>query len=129
MVENKFIGSGIIFPIIINEEGRPDYINDSRLIVASINMILSWPKNNRYFNENFGSRIEELLHEPSDSVAATLLEFFILEALSTYEKRIILQSVRVVSYNNSVVNIKLKYTITNTKVEDTLIFPYYKDIS
>lgn len=127
MINN--IGSGIIFPIEINNEGRPDYINDTRLIVSSINMILGSSKNVRYFNENFGSRIHELLHEPNDSVATTLLEYFILEALSTYEKRIVLQSVRVVSYNLSVVNILLKYTITNTKVEDTLIFPYYKNIS
>lgn len=127
MATNKFIGSGILFPIEINPSGRPDYVSDNRLIISSIYQILSWPKNNRYFNENFGCRIEELLEEPNDGVSNTLLRAFIVEALSTYEKRIVLQSVTVVNYDYSKVNIKLTYTITNTKVEESMIFPYYKE--
>lgn len=126
MITNNFIGSGIIFPLEINTEGRPDYVNDNRLIISSINMILNWPKNVRYFNENFGSRIAELLDEPNDGVANTLLRAFIVEALGTYEKRIILQSITIVNYDIFKVNIELIYTIRNTQVEETLIFPYYK---
>jgi len=50
--KNKFIGSGIIFPIILNQYGRPDIISDKELIKASINMILKWRIRTRYFNEH-----------------------------------------------------------------------------
>jgi hypothetical protein len=126
MATNKFIGSGILFPIEINESGRPDYVNDNRLIVASILQILNTPKNIRYFNENFGCRIEELLDEPNDGVANTLLRAFIVESLTTYEPRIILDSINIVNYDLFKVNVRLTYTITNTKQEESMIFPYYK---
>lgn len=126
MATNKFIGSGILFPIEINSSGRPDYVNDNRLIIASIYQILNTPKNIRYFNENFGCRIEELLDEPNDGVSNTLLRAFIVESLATYEPRIILNSITIVNYDLYKVNVKLIYTITNTKQEESMIFPYYK---
>lgn len=123
---NKFIGSGILFPIELNSEGRPDFIDDLRLINCSIRNILYWEKNQRFFNENFGSRIEELIEEPNDGVSRSLLRTFISEALQTYEKRIILKSTDIVSFDSTRVNIKVTYTLRTSKIEETLIFPYYK---
>ena len=48
---NKFIGSGLIFPIELNEHGRPDTVNDIRLIRSSILNIINWPTRIRFFNE------------------------------------------------------------------------------
>lgn len=129
MVTNKFIGSGILFPLEINSSGRPDYVNDSRLIVCSINQILNTPANTRFFNENFGCRINELLDEPNDGVSNTLLRAFIVECLTLYEPRIILNSVEITNYDLFKVNIKLTYTITNTKQEESMVFPYYKEVN
>lgn len=127
MATNKFIGSGILFPIQLNSSGRPDFVNDNRLIISSINQILNTPKNVRFFNENFGCRISELLEEPNDGVANTLLRAFIVECLSDYESRITLQSVKVDEYDIWKVNIRIEYIITNTKQEESMIFPYYKN--
>jgi len=125
---NKFIGSGIIFPITLNASGRPDFVNDVRLLNSSIKNILYWPKNHRFFNENFGSRIEELIEEPNDGVSFSLLRTFIAEALADYEKRIIVKSVSIQSYDYTKVNVKVTYSIRTTKLEETLIFPYYKNL-
>lgn len=127
MATNKFIGSGILFPITLNESGRPDFVNDNTLIVSSIYQILNWPKNTRFFNENFGCRISELLEEPNDGVANTLLRAFIVECLRDYESRITLQSVKIDEYDLWKVNIRIEYIITNTKQEESMIFPYYKN--
>jgi len=123
---NKFIGSGIIFPIELNNMGRPDYVSDIRLILSSIKNILYWPKNTRFFNENFGARIPELLEEPNDGVARSLLRTFVEEAIATYEKRIIIKDITVHSYDDTKVNLKMTFSLRTSKIEETFIFPYYK---
>lgn len=127
-VKNKFIGSGVVFPIIINDKGRPDVVNDISLINSSIKIILSWPQNHKYFNERFGSRLEDVLEEPSDAVTHSLLRHFVREALELWEKRIKVNSVSIQSYTGEVVNISINYNIRNTKIEETLIYPFYKEI-
>lgn len=128
MIRSKALGSGIVFPLELNEEGRPEYVNDIRIVNASISTILNTPINNRYFNETFGSRINELLDEPNDSIANNLLRTFIHEALEKFEKRIKLVSITIANYDSYKVNIQLVYQVINTQQQETLIFPYYKDL-
>lgn len=124
---NIFIGSGIIFPIELNESGRPDWVDDIRLIKASIQNILYWPSNTRFFNEKFGSRINELIEEPNDSIAKSLLNTFVKEAIANYEKRVTISKVDIISADDFTVNIRLRFYLRNTKIEETMIFPYYKN--
>lgn len=126
---NQFIGSGYIFPIILNENGRPDSVDDIRLIEASLKTIFTWPKYNRFFVENFGSRINELLEEPNDGIARSLLVTFIKEAVDEYEKRIKVRSVDIVNVTYISVDIRVRYYIRNSKIEETFIFPYYKELN
>lgn len=126
MATNKFIGSGIIFPIIINDQGRPDYYNNSKLIESSLLCILNWPIKTRFFNSTFGSRIHELLDEPNDDIAASLLKFFILESVETWDKRVEVKSIAVRSFDLYKVEVTVNYQITSTLLEETFTFPYYK---
>lgn len=125
----KFLGSGIIFPIEINEFGRVNVYAGVPLIRASILHIINWPMAHRYFNERFGCRIEECLEEPNDGVTLTMIKYFVIDALERWEKRIIPRHVSIIQTDdNSVINIKLIYQISGTKKADTFIFPFYKDI-
>jgi phage baseplate assembly protein W len=128
MVKNKFIGSGITFPIQLNADGRPDFVNDMSLIISSIKTILYWPIYTRFFNENFGCRLEELIDEPHDGIAKSLLRTFIEESLYRYEKRINVNSVKVTSHDLYTVYVEIKITLRNSKIEETFIFPYYKNL-
>lgn len=127
-MEKKFTGSGLIFPIEIGAEGRPDIISGTPLINASINHILSWPVRNKYFNEEFGSRLEELLEEPNDVVLRTLIRRFVIEALEQWEKRIELISVEIIPSGEARLDIHIIYQIRNTKIEETFIYPFYREI-
>ena len=129
-MNNKFVGSGIIFPIEINGEGRPDIHTNTTLLNNSIQTILNWPYSQRFFNEMFGSRINELLEEPNDEITKTLLSHFVVDALTQWEKRILINNsgVKIVSFNREVVNVEITYRINSTKVEETFIFPFYKEI-
>lgn len=127
--QSKFIGSGIIFPITLNSMGRPDYVNDIRLIEASLKNIFYWPKNTRFFIENFGCRIDDLLEEPNDSIARSLLNTFIKEAVNNWEKRITVNTVNIVEVDYKTVSISIQYRLRNSKIEETFIFPYYKELN
>lgn len=130
-MKNKFIGSGITFPIELTSEGRPPIEDNVKLINSSIMAILNWPYAHRFFNEAFGCRVSELLEEPNDDIVKTLISHFIVDALTTWERRIIINNsgVSIVSFDNTKVEIKLNYRINATKTEETFIFPFYKEIT
>lgn len=129
-MSNKFVGSGIIFPIILNNEGRPDIYTNVTLINSSIVAILNWPYAHRFFNDMFGSRINELLEEPNDDITKTLLSHFVVDALNLWEKRIVVKNsgIKIVRFNREKVDVQITYRINSTKVEETFIFPFYKEI-
>ena len=126
-IEN-FIGKGLTFPIELSG-GRGVIKTGFDLIRQSVRTILSWPYGHRFMLGEFGSRIEELLEEPNDEVSRQLIESFIKDALSTWEKRI--QVLELGVENNSTegtVMIKLTYRIVNSQTVDNFIFPFYRQI-
>lgn len=130
-MKNKFIGSGIIFPIELTVDGRPAIHDDVKLINSSIMTIINWPYAHRYFNEQFGCRVFELLEEPNDDISKILLSHFITDSLTMWEKRIKINNsgVRVLRFDNTKVEIELRYRVNATKSEETFIFPFYKEIT
>lgn len=126
---NKFIGTGITFPILLNSSGRPTIETGSALLESSIKNIIFWPKWSRFFMEKFGSRLEDVLEEPNDSLALSLLNIYVKEAIQDYEKRIIITDVFVERVSDIKIHIHLSYYIRHNKIEETLIFPYYKELN
>lgn len=126
----KFIGSGITFPIQLTEDGRPPIDRGVKLINSSIMAIINWPYAHRFFNEKFGCRINELLEEPNDDIAKVLVGHFIVDALRLWEKRILINNsgIEIVGYDSKKVDIRISYRINATKTEETFIFPFYKEI-
>jgi len=126
---NRFIGSGIVFPFVVNSDGRLDIVNDNKLIEASIKNILYWPKEHRFFNLKYGCRIEEVLEEPNDNIGSTLARHFIFEAIERWDKRIQLTDIKILDSTPKLVNIQLTYIMRSTRIEETMIFPFYKNLT
>lgn len=128
-VLESFIGRGLVFPIKIDKEGRPTAETGFPLIRASILHILHWPMAHRYFNERFGSRLEECLEEPLDNITVTIIKHFIREALGKWERRLKITQITVTQESDTAaIYIKLVYRVSSTKQTDTFIFPFYKNI-
>jgi phage baseplate assembly protein W len=126
---NKFIGKGVTFPIILNDMGRPNIETGLPLLESSLKMLIFWPKFTRFFLEKFGSRLEDVLEEPNDDLTVSLLQLFLKEAIQDYEKRIIISNVNIERVSSIKVNIAIRFYIRSTKIEETLIFPYYKELN
>lgn len=124
----NFIGQGITFPITINEFGRPNIESNTEIIISSIKNILYWDINQRWFNEEFGSRIERILEEPNDVISEALLEHFIEESLMKWEKRITVKQINILRKPEGV-DVRLTFIINTTNNIETYIFPFYNYIT
>lgn len=123
----NFIGSGLTFPIQL-ENGKGKLFTGFELVRSSLRMILAWPYGHRFLLGEFGSRIEELLEEPNDEILKNILETFIIDAISDWEKRVEVISVDIQDKTATELTVNLTYRIVNTQSVDNFIFPFYRQI-
>lgn len=125
--ETQITGRGLAFPIRANEKGQAVLIEGVELVNQSIRLILLEQRGERFFLREYGSRIEELMHEPNDEVLESLLNTYIREALATWEKRITVIDVR---FEREVETMRctIVYRINKNSNEGSFIFPFYREL-
>lgn len=124
---DNFIGKGLTFPIkLVN--GKPPIEGGKALIESSLRDILAWVIGTRFFLGEYGSKLEYLLQEPDDGVSAALLRYYSVAIVRQWEKRVEVQSVRIIKRSQGVMLIKLSYRITNTQISGAFIYPYYSNL-
>lgn len=132
MKYREFIGRGITFPIELNG-GKPEIKTGRELIKSSVFIILQWVEGTKFFQGQFGSKLELLLQEPNQTVVQGMLETYIRDAVEEWEKRVTVQnvSVRTANTNPDEVNpgaleVELTYQEVRSKKEDSFIYPFYQ---
>jgi phage baseplate assembly protein W len=112
-----FIGKGITLPL--------------KLIRSSIRMILSWTYGTRFFLNEFGSRIEEMLDEPTDRITQSILEDLTRDALERWEKRIELISTEAEldPKQEGKINLEIVYRVKAIDRTDSFVYPFYYQIT
>jgi len=129
MIEEKFIGKGMIFPIELDSTGFPVVSSGVRLINSSIKMILGWTFMHRIFLSQFGSRCYSLLEEPNDLTLRQLVEHFAYDALSKWEPRIILDTVSASRTEDTKLSLSISYRVKSSGLEHTFIYPFYREVT
>lgn len=124
----KFVGQGIVFPIIL-ENGKAPIYTGVELVRSSIRIILSWEVGNRFFLPEFASRLETLLFEPNDFLLKQLLNIYVVEALKKWEHRIELLEANIEDVDFQAIKLNISYKILTTNTVDTFIFPFYRKIN
>ena len=87
------IGVGAIFPIELeeNDQGQTGWYpvyGDSKLIEENIKALLLYEIGQRLRQEDFGTRLIEVLEEPNTSALSFLIREYIMQALNKYESRV-----------------------------------------
>jgi hypothetical protein len=123
----NYLGSGITFPIELDNTGKPIIKTGKELIQSSIKMIWGWPEGHRIFLGQFGSRISEILEEPNDEVLMHMVRFFVSEGITKWEKRIRISDISIVSNSPEIIEVSVTYNIINSQQQDTFIYPFYKE--
>ena len=101
------IGIGAIFPIELeeNDQGQTGWYpvyGDSKLIEENIKALLLYEIGQRLRQEDFGTRLIEVLEEPNTSALSFLIREYLMQALNKYESR-----VRVTKISSTRLNQKL----------------------
>ena len=81
---------GIHYPVRSGRKGLFGVETDIKLIEGNIIQILGTRKGERVMLPLFGSRILDFIHEPLDHITCALLRFELIDAISMWEHRIIL---------------------------------------
>lgn len=129
MIEERFIGKGLVFPIEITPGGGPLMTSGPKLINSSIKMILGWNYMQRIFQSNFGSRCTNMLEEPNDLTLRQLIEHFAFDAITFWEPRITLTDVTAYRTEETKLKLRISYKVKNSGLEHTYIFPFYREIA
>lgn len=82
--------SGISYPIKPGKKGLFNVEDDIKLIRGNIIQILGTRKGERVMLPLFGSRILDFIYEPLDHITCALLRYELIDAVSMWEPRIIL---------------------------------------
>lgn len=124
---NELLGTGIAFPLELDDSGKAKILDGKELIKHSIMNILSWYYGRRYFLGIYGSKMERLIEKPLDYVTLDLIREFVIESINRWEKRINLKQVSIDIKNESVY-VYLKYEIIADNSSDSFIIPFYSQI-
>lgn len=126
MAEADFLGKGWKFPVE-PEAGKFAYAEGKESIRESIRIILSTSKGERVMRPTFGCNIHDYVFAPNNSATATMLSFYVKEALRDWEPRIEVQNVTVAPdpVESNQLNIRIDYQIKTSNTSDNLVYPFY----
>jgi phage baseplate assembly protein W len=90
--------------------------NESAIARSVRNIVFTLP-GEKFFNENFGSRISKSLFENVDQISASIISDEIRNSINNYEPRVILIDVQVnPDYDNGSFDVFIVYRITGIDV-------------
>lgn len=126
MVNSDFLGKGWKFPLAVNET-KITCSEGEELIRESIRIILGTAKGERVMRPEFGCGINELAFAPNDTATATLVEFYVKEALLRWEPRIEVFNVKVTPdlEEPNQLKINIEYRIKTSNTRTNLVYPFY----
>ena len=126
MAEADFLGKGWKFPLDL-KAGKFACAEGEESIRDSIVIILSTSKGERVMRPTFGCNITEYVFAPNNSATATLISFYVKEALREWEPRIEVQNVTVApdADQSNKMNISIDYKIKTSNNSDNLVYPFY----
>ena len=122
------IGIGAIFPIELKENSQgqtgwyPVY-GDSKLIEENIKALLLYEIGQRLRQEDFGTKLIEVLEEPNTSALSFLVREYIMQALAKYESRVVVTNISSTRLNQKL-HILLEFRIVELNQDSFLEAQY-----
>ena len=127
MNQFDFLGRGLKFPFSLQSaSGGAAVSEEQEHIEESIRQILSTSPGERLMQPEFGSKLKSLVFEQDDEILADLLNYYITEAIHTWDKRVIITDVAVDSsatnQDGNLVKVLISYQVITTQAEGNLVY-------
>ena len=122
------IGIGAIFPIELeeNDQGQTGWYpvyGDSKLIEENIKALLLYEIGQRLRQEDFGTRLIEVLEEPNTSALSFLIREYMIQALNKYESRVLITKISSTRLNQKL-HILLEFKIIELNLDSFIEAQY-----
>ena len=122
------IGIGAIFPIELKENNQGQtgwypFYGDSKLIEENIKALLLYEIGQRLRQEDFGTKLIEVLEEPNTSALSFLVREYIMQALAKYESRVVVTKISSTRLNQKL-HIMLEFRIVELNQDSFLEAQY-----
>lgn len=122
------IGIGAIFPIELeeNDQGQTGWYpvyGDSKLIEENLKALLLYEIGQRLRQEDFGTRLIEVLEEPNTSALSFLIREYIMQALNKYESRVLITKISSTRLNQKL-HILLEFKIIELNLDSFIEAQY-----
>lgn len=124
-MDNLFLGTGVALDFGVNQNGEIKKSSYEKSIEESIKIILSTKIGERLMRPEFGCRIHELLFAPNSATTQNLAIYYVTEALSKWENRILLKNVDANEDEENSIIIEIEYQVRDTNSFYNLVYPFY----
>ena len=125
--KKTFLGTGLAYPVQVNNRGEIAMVSGERDIEQAIRIILGTRQGERIMRPEFGCRVHDLVFEPRDATTSSLIRSYVEEALEFWEPRIQVQSVEtfIDDENDGAILVEIEYQIKATHDTRSIIYPFY----
>lgn len=126
-MKRSFLGRGIAFPVRLDSKGNVAMSEYEQNIEESIRIILGTAPGERVMRPDFGCRIHDYVFYPNNAATASIVSFYVREALAKWEPRIedITVQVNPDPSLENVMRIDITYKVTRTNSVRNLVYPFY----
>lgn len=121
-----FLGKGWRHPVSIKNGKIVSSVGEDSIKEAII-IILSTAKGERVMRPDFGCKINELVFAPNNNSTASLVNFYIKEALQKWEPRIEVLDVSAAPDEDEKIIVNIEYLVKTTNTKSNLVYPFYLD--
>lgn len=127
---SKFLGNGLVFPFVVNTNGSVETKNNEELIKSSIQIILRWSIGTRWFLGEFGTYIVRLLEKQNTPTIKKIIDTYVIDPLTQWEKRIENLDVNVLEDSNAenIIHLQIHCRIISTQQDISFVVPFIKEI-
>ena len=135
-MSTDFLGKGLRFPFAFQKRSGGAQVStvtsmDHAHIHESILQILGTRPGERFMNQEFGSRLKDLVFEPNDSVLKGLIRHYVIDAIERWEKRVYVTDVAFDDSPETVdantILVRIAYRVIDTQVAGNLVWPFCRD--
>lgn len=120
MDSGRMFGRGLSFPPRVDAAGRMVWSQGEENVRESIRVILSTSPRERLMRPDFGAGLDRFLYEPNTVATWHRIEETIRDALTQWEPRISVDSVKVEPESDATVTVTLAYKLVANRARERM---------
>lgn len=126
-MRKNFLGKGWSFPLGVSGSGGVEMAEERQSIEQAIRIVLGTAVGERVMRPDFGCHIHDYVFRPNSPSTASLVAYYVKEAITKWEPRV--QNVAVKAYpdpqSENTLLIDINYQVRSSNTLENMVYPFY----